>query len=473
MDFASYPPEVNSARMWTGAGSGPLLAAAQAWEALAAGLHSTASSYQAVVSGLTAGPWMGPASASMSAAAASYASWLRVTAAQADETGAAAKSAAAAYQTAFAATVPPPMVAANRSQLMTLIATDVFGINTQAIAATEEQYGQMWAQDVAAMYGYAASSASATALTPFNPPQQTTDPAGLANQASAAETAAGQATGTAQSTVQQAFSAVPSALQAAATPAADVEDPLILLSLLADLATLFIGTTAGIATFAVGLPSNVVGVTAFPVAIYGTLVGIHTDEIISGWEGVEPFPGTEPAPLKPFPPPLLNLPEGTIPPPRLSAGLGEANTVGALSVPPAWTVATPAVRPVAFTLPALPTSAVGATASPAAEAGLGGTLGQMALAGMAGRAMAGTVGTGGSRGGGKAANEAGAPARTRTPATAADKAATGDNGDAPKDKPRAVVTGVAAELRDFAKLRDEGILTDEEYTEQKNRLLGR
>ena len=42
-----------------------------------------------------------------------------------------------------------------------------------------------------------------------------------------------------------------------------------------------------------------------------------------------------------------------------------------------------------------------------------------------------------------------------------------------KDKPRAVVTGVAAELREFAKLRDEGILTDEEYTEQKNRLLGR
>ncbi|MFY9767122.1 MAG: SHOCT domain-containing protein, partial [Mycobacterium sp.] len=50
---------------------------------------------------------------------------------------------------------------------------------------------------------------------------------------------------------------------------------------------------------------------------------------------------------------------------------------------------------------------------------------------------------------------------------------TGDKGEAPQDKPRAVVTGVAAELREFAKLRDEGILTDEEYTEQKNRLLGR
>jgi hypothetical protein len=171
-------------------------------------------------------------------------------------------------------------------------------------------------------------------------------------------------------------------------------------------------------------------------------------------------------PVKPFPAPLLNLPEGTVPPPRLSASLGEANTVGALSVPPAWTVATPAVRPVAYTLPALSETAV-----PVAGAGLGSSLSQTALAGMAGQAIAGTVGTG--RRGGKAVKEALGPARARAAATAGDNAATGENGEAPNDKPRAVVTGVAAELREFTKLRDEGILTDEEYTEQKNRLLGR
>lgn len=471
MDFGSYPPEVNSARMFAGAGSGPLLAAAEAWAALAAGLHSAANSYQAVVSALTAGPWLGPSSASMSAAATSYAVWLRVTAAQAEETSAQAKTAAAAYQTAFSATVPPPMVAANRSQLMTLVATNVFGINTQAIAATEAQYAEMWAQDAAAMYVYAGSSASATALTPFNPPPQTTDPGGLAEQ----EAAAGEAgiAGVAQSTVQQAFSAVPSALQgAAAAPAATLPlDESELLSLLADLATLSFGVTAGIATFGVGIPSNVIGVTAFPVAVYGTLVGIHTDEILSGWEGVEPFPGSGPAPVKPFPAPLLNLPAGTVPPPRLSAGLGEANNVGALTVPPTWTVATPAVRPVAFTLPALSETAANATAVPAAGAGLGSTLSQTALAGMAGQAIAGTVGPG--RRGGKAVKEALGPARARAAATAGDNAAAGETGEAPTDKPRAVVTGVAAELREFTKLRDEGILTDEEYTEQKNRLLGR
>jgi hypothetical protein len=122
-------------------------------------------------------------------------------------------------------------------------------------------------------------------------------------------------------------------------------------------------------------------------------------------------------------------------------------------------------------LPALSGNEVNNTAVPAAAAGSGSTLSQMALAGMAGRAMAGTVGTG--RRGGEAVAKALSPARARTAATAGDNAAPGENGEAPKAQPRVVVTGVAAELREFTKLRDEGILTDEEYTEQKNRLLGR
>lgn len=467
MDFGSYPPEVNSTRMFTGPGSGPLLAAAEAWAALAAGLNSAANSYLAVVSGLTAGPWLGPTSESMSAAAAQYAAWLRVTAAQAEETSAQVQAVAMAYQTAFSATVPPPIVAANRSQLMALIATDVFGMNTQAIAATEAQYAEMWAQDAAAMYSYAASSAAATALTPFDPPPQTTNPAGLANQA-----AAGQAiVESTKSTVQQAFSAVPSALQSAAAPAAAADDPLFLLSLLADLSAITFGVSAGIATLGVGVPAGVLGVVNLPVAVYSTLVGLHSDEILSDLDRVEPYPGSELAPVKALSAPQLSLPAGTVPAPRVSGGLGEANAVGALSVPSAWTAATPAVRPVAYTLPALGGTASSATAAPAASAGTGTMLAQMAMAGMAGRAMAGTVGTG--RGAGKEVTKATGSARTRTAATAGDKAAPGENGEAPSDKPRAVVTGVAAELREFTKLRDEGILTDEEYTEQKNRLLGR
>jgi PPE-repeat protein len=474
MDFGAYPPEINSGRMYAGPGAAPMLTATEAWQGLAAELHSAANSYQSVVSGLTAGPWMGPSSSTMAAAAASYVAWLNATAAQAEETAAQAKAAAAAYQTAFTSMVPPPMVAANRSQLMTLVATNLFGRNTQAIAANEAQYGEMWAQDAAAMYGYAASSASATSLTPFTPPQQNTNPGGSTAQAAAASQAAGTSAGNVQSTIQQAFSAVPNALQSLTTaaPAAAVPAQTDPLSTLSNLIAIFLDAPAAIATFAADIPFGTLGVVALPLDIIGAGTGLHTDDIVSGWNGQQAWPDVGPAPVEPFPAPLLNLPPGTLPP-SLAANLGEANTVGALSVPPTWAVATPAVKPISYTLPTLPGTAAGATAAPAAEAGSGSTLSQMALAGMAGRAMAGTVGTGVGKVAGKTAKGGRATARAAGPATTNSTAATADKDAASQEKPRAVVTGVAAELREFAKLRDEGILTDDEYTEQKNRLLGR
>jgi PPE-repeat protein len=63
MDFAVLPPEVSS-RMYGGPGPGPMLAGAAAWDGLAAELHSTAAAYGSVISGLTSGSWLGPASAS-------------------------------------------------------------------------------------------------------------------------------------------------------------------------------------------------------------------------------------------------------------------------------------------------------------------------------------------------------------------------------------------------------------------------
>ena len=114
----------------------------------------------------------------MAAAAAPYVTWMSTTGAQAEQTAKQAKAAAAAYEAAFAMTVPPAVVAANRAQLAALVATNVVGQNTAAIAATEAQYGEMWAQDAAAMYGYAGSSAAAATVTPFSSPPQTTNPAG-------------------------------------------------------------------------------------------------------------------------------------------------------------------------------------------------------------------------------------------------------------------------------------------------------
>ncbi len=214
MDFGALPPEVNSARMYAGPGSGPMLAAASAWDGLAAELGSAASAYASVISGLAEGSWLGPGSAAMAAAAAPYAAWMNATAGQAEQTATQARAAAAAYEAAFAMTVPPPVIAANRSLLMSLVATNVLGQNTPAIAATEAHYAEMWAQDAGAMYGYAGSSAAASKVTPFTAPQQNTNPAGQAGQAAAVGQAVGSSAGNGvQSTLSQTVSTVPNSLQ--------------------------------------------------------------------------------------------------------------------------------------------------------------------------------------------------------------------------------------------------------------------
>jgi hypothetical protein len=134
-----------------------------------------------------------------------------------------------------------------------------------------------------------------------------------------------------------------------------------------------------------------------------------------------------------------------------TAGLAEAKTIGALSVPPAWAAETTMIRPLAVALPA---TSMGAAAE-ASTGGMGSLFSQMALAGMAGRAMAGT---GGGAGGPARRERIGAP-------TATDKKAP------PEAPPGGPITSVAAELRELASLRDAGILTDQEFTEQKKKLL--
>jgi PPE-repeat protein len=182
MDFAFLPPEINSFRMYAGPGSSSLLAAAGSWDSLSAELGITAGTYESVLSGLTSMYWQGPAAQSMSATAAPYMGWLQMTAEQTRQTAMQARAAAAAYELAHAMTVHPAAVTANRIHLATLIATNFFGQNTPAIAATELQYAEYWAQDAAAMYGYATSAAAATRFVPFSPPKQTTNESGLKAQ---------------------------------------------------------------------------------------------------------------------------------------------------------------------------------------------------------------------------------------------------------------------------------------------------
>ncbi|MCA2260730.1 PPE family protein, partial [Mycobacterium avium] len=197
MNFALQPPEITSAQLYTGPGAGPMLTAAAAWDALAAELQSAASSYAAVVNGLADEAWAGPSAAAMAAAAAPYVAWLAATSAQARTAAEQATAAASAFESAFAAVVPPAEIATNRARLAMLSASNVFGQNSAAIAAAEAEYGQMWAQDAAAMFGYASASAAATRLAPFTEPPKTTNDAGIAAQAAALGEATGRGAGTA------------------------------------------------------------------------------------------------------------------------------------------------------------------------------------------------------------------------------------------------------------------------------------
>jgi PPE-repeat protein len=185
-----FPPEVNSALMYSGAGSGPLMAASSAWDALAADLETTATSYQAVVQQLTGGPWLGPSAARMASATAPYIAWLQGSSIQAAQTSSQARLAAAAYESAFDATVPPAVIAANRALLAALIATNILGQNTPAIAATEAHYMEMWFQDGLTMDTYAVVSQQATALPQQTPAPTTSDGGTSANAAAAAQSTA-------------------------------------------------------------------------------------------------------------------------------------------------------------------------------------------------------------------------------------------------------------------------------------------
>jgi PPE-repeat protein len=448
MDFAALPPEITSGQMYSGPGSRPLLAAAAAWDGLAAELRSTATAYGSEVSGLSDGPWQGPSSASMAAAAATYVDWLTATATQAEQTAAQAKVAASAYATAFAITVPPPVIADNRALLTALVAANLLGQNTAAIAATEAQYGEMWAQDAAAMYGYAYASASAATLGPFTPPVSSTNPGGLAAQAGALAQAAGTPASANIPTIwSELTSAIPTALQGLASP-------------LQSTSTSASGLAGILSAFGLDTPISFLtpintGLTATSLsgayAAWGSAT--HADTEIIGTQNM--LGGTESRIMDRLDR-LISLPSSSattpvgVAPTAVSASSGRAALVSGLAVPQAWAANAPEMRAVAWTSPAVGLSAADQMASSPGILSAEMVLASMAIA----RRPTGA----GSHG----------PARwPRPPATAR-------LGSEPPQNPPGggPWTGIAAELTQLAQLRDSGVLTDQEFDRQKRRLLG-
>lgn len=357
MDFAALPPEINSARLYAGPGSAPLLHAAAAWQRLANELNATAASYSAVIAGLTGDEWRGPSALSMAAAAAPYVAWMRVTAAQAEQAAAQAVAAANAYESAYASTVPPGEIAANRSTMVALARTNIFGQNTPAIAASEADYSEMWAQDIVVMDGYAGSSAAASELPPFAAPPQTTTGIQPAAEATAAA--------------------------AAAAPAAAVVELPDLVNLPTPLGELDLLVAAAVSVAAASL-----GVQT------AQLIEVYRHDEVDEWEkdplAAESGDGAEGGvgPSAPsrggssFPPGRIITP--TQPP--IAALSGYSANIGGLSVPQGWMLP-PAVRQVAAMFP-------GATPMYMTGGSDGGYTG-MAAAGLAGTSLAGLAARGG------------------------------------------------------------------------------
>ena len=351
LDFGALPPEINSGRMYAGSGSGSMMAAAAAWDGLAAELSSTAIGYTSVITGLSGSPWLGPASRSMVAAATPYVAWISSAATLAEEAGNQARAAAAAYEAAFAMTVPPPVIAANRVLLVTLIVTNFFGQNTPAIAATEAQYAEMWAQDATAMFGYAGASAVATQLTPFTEPAQTTDQGGLAAQAAAVGQAVAAPAGTSTPEAAAAtpglavtpdvlsttsiFASINQALQqlSSASYAAGL-NPMQwwIAQQFANLnvanRTALSRTTAGLAYFSVGIMSFFGSISQ--QSVFGP--GGATAGAGGAWYPTPQFAGLG-----------LTGVAGAHPVSTVSANLASSTKIAGLSVPPNWASSSPGV----------------------------------------------------------------------------------------------------------------------------------
>lgn len=387
IDFGAMPPEFNSARMYSGPGAGSLIGAASAWSALAAELNSAALSYDKVITALSSEEWLGTASASMAQAAAPYMAWMSTTAAQAEEAAMQARAAVAAYEAALAATVPPPLVAANRAQVSQLVATNVLGQNTPTIAQLEAQYGEMWAQDASAMYGYAGQSATAAKVTPYKNAPQIASPTAQALQTSSVAKATGTSAGNTSSNLSQMVTSTPNALKQLAAPTTQATqqstNPLqeiwYLISgqsvLPNNLGTLINGYNPYSALWynTEGLPYFSVGMGNFGVQIAKT----------TGMLG-----GAAPAAAKALPGlgGLGGMLGGGATAAHPMAALGNAASVGGkLSVPVAWSGA-PAAPAVAH---AIPVSSI--SAAPEAAGGPGNLLGGMPLAG-AGAAGHGVAG---------------------------------------------------------------------------------
>ena len=369
-DFAARPPEVNSTLIYSGAGAGPMMAAASTFSSLSSELSTNAAAYESVISQLGT-EWTGPSSTSMAAAAQQSIEWLQTTSVQLQEAAVKAIASAAAYEAAFSASIPPPVVYANRAQLAMLVATNILGQNTPAIAANEAMYGEFWAQDATAMSTYAANAAAAAQVTPLTEPTQNTNPAGSGAQAAAVSNAVNS--NAANSGLNGLLSNLQNSASSAATPAA--AGPAA-----GQLSGIYSGLQDFFGIGAVGDTVNTVDVTlSWCIMMMASALGTLNHFVAGAPFGVTIGDVTPLGAGLGFGTTLAGASSGVGG--ATLAGMGTAAEVGGMSVPAGWSAAAPAAAASEATLTGTGWTAAADTTAGMGAGGMNGVMPGMASAG--------------------------------------------------------------------------------------------
>jgi PPE-repeat protein len=360
IDFSALPPDVNSALMYSGAGSGPLLAAATAYANLAAEVSATANQWESVISSLTTQQWTGTGAAAAAAAAQPIVTYLTETAATLEQASTQATASAAAYEAAFAATIPPPLIAANESATATAIATNFMGVNSAIIAALQAEYQEFWVQDATAMTAYSAASLTSGTLTPVTPLTTGVSHPGLQSLATT-NAVAQQAAPLAAIPVQN-TSLLNSVDSFLGTPS--VENAI---NGTVNTAAWFVGNTI---PTAVSLGHTLAGATVPALAVGDVVPDGSAAGVVEGTmvRSVTPMGG-------------MGFGGGAM------AGVGEATTVGKLSVPATWSAAAP-------------TAELASATAPLGGSGWTSAVDEVGAGGMGAPGMPGMVGGAGAKGAG-------------------------------------------------------------------------
>jgi PPE-repeat protein len=315
MSWAATPPEVIGAQIYGGAGITPLTNAAAALGALATELGTAATQWQSELNVLigTTG-WTGTGAAAAQAAAETYIAWLQTTATEVGQAATLAGNSAAAYGLVATPAFPgvgvvdPATVLANRTAQAALVASNVLGVNTMAIAALDTLYAEMWAQDVAAMGVYQSTSLASSALPALVGPDGSVTGISTASDTASDATAAASSTGTAASSLFNSFDGFIGTPAVANTINGGVNTAAWFVMNAIPTAISLGHTLGSVPAIAVGdvVPADGAGITE------GLMVGSVTGGGM-GMGGVGGLAGA-----------------------ASSASVGEASMVGKLSVPPGW-----------------------------------------------------------------------------------------------------------------------------------------